>query len=85
MRTLTRRLIVLAAMAAPLAAQGSASAQGQPQGSQQSWPAGTSKFVVVPVVEPADAAAWEDHLAQAAEVLLPLQKEGQRESVSSRP
>ncbi len=47
--------------------------------------AGTSKFVVVPVVEPLDAAAWEDHLAQAAEVLLPLQKEGQRETVSSRP
>jgi probable F420-dependent oxidoreductase len=42
--------------------------------------AGTSKFVVVPVVEPRDAAAWEDHLAAAADVLLPLQKE----SVSSR-
>ena len=45
---------------------------------------GTSKFVVVPVVEPPDAAAWENHLAEAAEALLPLQKEGQQESVSSR-
>ena len=35
---------------------------------------------MVPVVEPRDAVAWEDHLAAAAEVLLPLQKE----SVSSR-
>jgi alkanesulfonate monooxygenase SsuD/methylene tetrahydromethanopterin reductase-like flavin-dependent oxidoreductase (luciferase family) len=34
---------------------------------------GTSKFVVVPVVEPSDAGAWEDHLATAADVLLPLQ------------
>ena len=46
MRTLTRRLIVLAAMAAPLAAHGSATAQGQPQGSPQSWPAGTIKLIV---------------------------------------
>jgi probable F420-dependent oxidoreductase len=37
--------------------------------------AGTSKFVVVPVVEPADPGAWEAHLAEAAEALLPLQKE----------
>ena len=35
--------------------------------------AGTSKFVVLPLVEPASAAAWTDHLAEAAEVLLPLQ------------
>lgn len=46
MRTLTRRLIVLAAMATPLAAHGSANAQGQPQGSPQSWPAGTIKLIV---------------------------------------
>jgi probable F420-dependent oxidoreductase len=35
--------------------------------------AGTSKFVVLPIVEPASAVAWTDHLAEAAEVLLPLQ------------
>ena len=35
--------------------------------------AGTSKFVVLPLVEPASAVAWTDHLAEAAEVLLPLQ------------
>ena len=46
MRTLTRRLILLAAMATPLAAHGSANAQGQPQGSPQSWPAGTIKLIV---------------------------------------
>ena len=45
MRTLTRRLILLAAMATPLAAHG-ANAQGQPQGSPQSWPAGTIKLIV---------------------------------------
>ena len=35
--------------------------------------AGTSKFVVLPLVEPASAVAWTDHLAEAADVLLPLQ------------
>ena len=35
--------------------------------------AGTSKFVVLPVIEPASTTAWTDHLAEAAEVLLPLQ------------
>ena len=35
--------------------------------------AGTSKFVVLPLVEPASTVAWTDHLAEAAEVLLPLQ------------
>ena len=46
MRTLTRRLILFAAMATPLGAHGSANAQGQPQGSPQSWPAGTIKLIV---------------------------------------
>ncbi len=34
---------------------------------------GTTKFVVVPIVEPAGADAWVDHLAEAAEQLLPLE------------
>jgi len=34
---------------------------------------GTTKFVVVPVVEPDSTAAWADHLAEAADALLPLQ------------
>ena len=34
---------------------------------------GTSKFVVVPIVEPGDADAWGTHLAEAAEALLPLE------------
>jgi probable F420-dependent oxidoreductase len=35
--------------------------------------AGTSKFVVLPIVEPSSAEAWEAHLAEAADALLPLQ------------
>jgi alkanesulfonate monooxygenase SsuD/methylene tetrahydromethanopterin reductase-like flavin-dependent oxidoreductase (luciferase family) len=35
--------------------------------------AGTSKFVVLPIVEPPGAEAWEAHLAEAADALLPLQ------------
>jgi len=34
---------------------------------------GFSKFVVLPIVEPASAGAWVDHLEAAAERLLPLQ------------
>lgn len=34
---------------------------------------GTSKFVVLPIVEPDGVAAWCDHLAEAASVLLPKQ------------
>ncbi len=34
---------------------------------------GTSKFVVVPIVEPGDADAWVDHLAEAADALRPLE------------
>lgn len=34
---------------------------------------GTSKFVVLPVVEPADAAAWSRHLDELADVVLPLE------------
>jgi probable F420-dependent oxidoreductase len=34
---------------------------------------GTTKFVVVPVAEPAETAAWADHLTEAAEALLPLE------------
>lgn len=34
---------------------------------------GTSKFVVLPLAEPGDADAWETHLTEAAEVLLPLE------------
>ncbi len=34
---------------------------------------GTSKFVVLPLAEPADADAWVEHLTEAAEVLLPLE------------
>ena len=34
---------------------------------------GTSKFVVLPLAEPADAGAWVEHLAEAADVLLPLE------------
>jgi hypothetical protein len=45
MRTLTRRLILLAAMTAPLVSHLDANAQGNPQagtpGAPQGWPAGT--------------------------------------------
>jgi hypothetical protein len=34
---------------------------------------GTSKFVVLPIVEPPSAAEWADHLDEAAAELLPLQ------------
>jgi probable F420-dependent oxidoreductase len=34
---------------------------------------GFSKFVVLPIVEPSSSGAWEDHLTEAAEKLLPLQ------------
>lgn len=34
---------------------------------------GFSKFVVLPIVEPPSAAAWVDHLAEAAPHLMPLQ------------
>lgn len=34
---------------------------------------GFSKFVVLPIVEPGSAGAWEEHLAEAAQHLLPLQ------------
>ncbi|MEL6894334.1 MAG: LLM class flavin-dependent oxidoreductase [Actinomycetota bacterium] len=34
---------------------------------------GTTKFVVVPIVEPGDADAWLGHLAEAADVLKPLE------------
>ena len=34
---------------------------------------GTTKFVVLPVVEPADPIAWDTHLTTAAEALLPLE------------
>lgn len=34
---------------------------------------GTSKFVVLPMSEPPTAAAWVDHLHEAAQVLLPLE------------
>jgi hypothetical protein len=34
---------------------------------------GTTKFVALPVTEPADAAAWVDHLGEAADVLRPLE------------
>lgn len=34
---------------------------------------GFSKFVVLPIVEPGSASAWEDHLAEAADHLLHLQ------------
>jgi tripartite-type tricarboxylate transporter receptor subunit TctC len=50
MRTLTRRLILLAAMATPLVSHLDANAQGSPQantpGGPQGWPAGTIKLVV---------------------------------------
>ena len=50
MRTLTRRLILLAAMTAPFAAQLDANAQSNPQantpGGPQGWPAGNIKLVV---------------------------------------
>ena len=50
MRTLTRRLILLAAMTTPFAAQLDANAQSNPQantpGGPQGWPAGTIKLVV---------------------------------------
>jgi probable F420-dependent oxidoreductase len=35
--------------------------------------AGFSKFVVIPIVEPLDAEAWDAHLHEAAPALLPLQ------------
>lgn len=34
---------------------------------------GTSKFVVLPLVEPESADAWVAHLAEAAEILLPIE------------
>ena len=34
---------------------------------------GASKFVVIPMVEPASPAEWVSHLHDAADVLLPLQ------------
>ena len=34
---------------------------------------GTTKFVVLPVNEPNDSAAWDNHLTTAAEALLPLE------------
>ena len=34
---------------------------------------GTTKFVVLPVAEPSDPAAWDAHLTAAAEALLPLE------------
>lgn len=34
---------------------------------------GFSKFIVLPIVEPGSGSAWEDHLAESAEHLLPLQ------------
>lgn len=34
---------------------------------------GFSKFVVLPIIEPESASAWEDHLTEAADHLLPLQ------------
>jgi ATP-dependent protease HslVU (ClpYQ) peptidase subunit len=35
--------------------------------------AGASKFVVIPLVEPAGAEAWDSHLREAAPILLSLQ------------
>jgi probable F420-dependent oxidoreductase len=34
---------------------------------------GATKFVAIPIVEPDGQAAWADHLAEAAEALLPLE------------
>ena len=34
---------------------------------------GTTKFVVLPIAEPADGDAWDAHLADAADALLPLE------------
>lgn len=34
---------------------------------------GASKFVILPLVEPRDPAAWIDHLEEAADVVIPLQ------------
>ena len=34
---------------------------------------GASKFVVLPLVEPNDPAAWISHLEEAAQVVIPLQ------------
>ena len=34
---------------------------------------GTSKFVVLPIVEPQGADGWVEHLTEAADVLLPLE------------
>lgn len=36
---------------------------------------GTTKFVVLPFVEPSDPSAWTDHLETAAAVLLPLERD----------
>ena len=35
--------------------------------------AGTSKFVVLPLTEPDGIGEWNDHLAEAASVLLPIE------------
>jgi hypothetical protein len=35
---------------------------------------GCTKFVVIPLAEPADAGAWTAHLGEAAEALLPLER-----------
>ncbi len=35
---------------------------------------GCTKFVVIPLAEPADAGAWAAHLGEAAEALLPLER-----------
>lgn len=37
---------------------------------------GTSKFVALPLVEPDTVAAWDAHLAEAADALLPLETNG---------
>ena len=34
---------------------------------------GTTKFVVLPIVEPGGVDAWQAHLREAAEALLPLE------------
>lgn len=34
---------------------------------------GTTKFVVLPLMEPGDAAGWDEHLVAAADALLPLE------------
>ena len=45
MRTLARRLVLLAAMTAPLMAHW-ANAQGNPQGGPYGWPTGTIRLIV---------------------------------------